>query len=740
MRVLPSPMVGPEAIASLTSSGAFRDLTPDQIAATAKSARLIDLSAGQDLMVEGSRPDHAFVLVSGSLEVTRDVAGVPIQLGIVSLPGTVIGEVAMLTGGARNATVRALQASTVVEIGRHDFGRLLDLDPAAARRVARDATRRIEETKLATFLARAFGTDDPGLMAELSRSCDWLRVEGGQVVFNQGEEADAAYVIVSGRVDVTAIRADGEEVRLGELGPGEVFGELGLIDDAPRSATVSTRRDSLLVRFPRPVFELLMEQRPRQMIDLARIIVRRATGSTRPSPGGLVMAVAVLSGEPEHEFTAELVRQLHLLEPTAHLWPDRIDDVLGRPGASAVELGDPAEIRLNRLLQEAELSNSVLVLETDPASTTWARRAIRQSDRVVVMCSTDPGPTDRQAAARLFAMAPVQARKVMVVAHASDAAHPSGSALLLSESGADQLIHIRRGWEPDVGRVARLLSGRAYGLVLGGGGARGFAHIGVYQALLELGVPIDWVGGSSIGSVFAATIASEYSPERMTSLAEHFFRGVLDYTIPVVSLVKGERIMKSIDGVYKGVDIEDLWRGFFCISTNLTRSRAEIHRTGPLSTALRASVAIPGVIPPVPWGEDLLVDGGVLDNLPVGPMRATLPFGTVIAVDVAPAVGPRSKGDFGMSVSGWKALMSKTGFHKGSAYPGIVAIILRSTIAGSSAQLESKIRHADLYLDLDLRGIAMLDFDTVRPVVKAGYEAALPRIAAWLEGNPPDPR
>ena len=447
------------------------------------------------------------------------------------------------------------------------------------------------------------------------------------------------------------------------------------------------------------------------------------------------MSVAMLSGETDHGLIAELASQLNHLEPTAHLWPDRIDEVLGKEGASGVNLGDPAEIRLIRLLQEAELSNSVLVLETESTPTSWAHRAIRQSDRVVLISSREPNATERSTAARLFAIAPFQARKVLVVAHSSDLAHPSGSADLLAQTGADELVHIRGGSSADLSRVARLLSGRAFGLVLGGGGARGFAHIGVYRALTEQGVPIDWVGGSSIGSVFAATIASDFSPDYITSLAEQFFHGILDYTIPVVSLVKGERIMKSIDGVWRGMDIEDLWRGFFCISTNLTRSRAEVHRIGAVSTAVRASVAIPGVIPPVPWGDDLLVDGGVLDNLPVGPMRAILPFGSIIAVDVAPPVGPRSKGDFGMSVSGWKALMSKTGLHKGAAYPGIVAILLRSTIAGSSAQLESKIRLADLYLDLDLRGIAMLDFDSVRPVVKAGYDAASPRIESWLEGT-----
>ena len=730
--------MGNEAIDRLEQSGAFPELTSKDLAQFGASARLVRIEAGDPLIVEGSQPDHAYVLISGSMEVTREVGGVPVELGVVDLAGSVIGEVAMLAGGTRNATVRARELSTVVEIDRADFGLILDHAPESARRVAKDATRRIEETKLAIFAARAFGTQDPGLISELSRTCEWLRVAGGEVVFKQDDEADAAYVILSGRVDVTATTIEGEEKRLAELGPGEVFGELGLIDSAPRAATVTTHRDCLLVRFPRPVFELLMDRRPRQMVEIARAIVRRTTNSSRPSPGGLVISVAGASGLDASRFTEDLVGQLALLETTTHLSPDRIDGILDRPGASEVGSGDPGEIRLIRLLQESELSSSVLVLETGRTQTNWSQRALRQSDRVVVVSSPEPDATERLAAAGLFSLAPPRARRVLLVVHEAAASHPSGSARLKGDTGADELIHVRHHDTADLARVARLISGHAYGLVLGGGGARGFAHIGVYQALTELGVPIDLVGGSSIGSVFAATIASELSPEQVTKLSEQFFRGVLDYTIPVVSLVKGERIMKSIDGVWRGIDIEDLWRGFFCISTNLTRSRPQVHRTGSVSHALRASVAIPGVIPPVPWGDDLLVDGGVLDNLPVGPMREMLPFGTIMAVDVAPAVGPRSKGDFGMSVSGWKALMSRAGLSRGRAFPGIVAILLRSTIAGSSSQLQEKIRHADLYLDLDLRGIPMLDFETVAPVVQAGYDADLPRIAAWLEGRARD--
>ena len=331
-----------EAIHHLERSGAFPELSGARLAGVALSARLAEVGAGEALITEGSQPDHAYVLISGSLEVSREVAGVPIQLGVINAPGSIIGEVAMLAGGTRNATVRGLQASTVVEIGREDFGRILDEAPEASRRVARDATRRIEETRLATFVARVFGTNDPGLLAELSRSCDWVRFEGGQVIFRQGDEADAAYVIVSGRVDVTAVSPDGEERRVGELGPGEVFGELGLIVNAARSATVTTRRDTLIVRFPRPVFELLMDRRPRQMFDVARAVVRRTAMTGRPAGGGLVISVAPLSGCDPHGFATELVAQLDLLYPTAHLWTDRVDEIIGRQGASEVEPGDPA--------------------------------------------------------------------------------------------------------------------------------------------------------------------------------------------------------------------------------------------------------------------------------------------------------------------------------------------------------------------------------------------------------------
>ncbi|MFP5330884.1 MAG: patatin-like phospholipase family protein, partial [Acidimicrobiia bacterium] len=227
--------------------------------------------------------------------------------------------------------------------------------------------------------------------------------------------------------------------------------------------------------------------------------------------------------------------------------------------------------------------------------------------------------------------------------------------------------------------------------------------------------------------------AMALTPDDAVDITDQLFRGLLDYTIPVVSLVKGEAITKA----YAEWEFEDLWRPFFCMSTNLTRSASVIHQRGEMVPVIRASVSIPGVMPPVPWGEDLLVDGGVLNNLPVDVMRTEVEDGAVIAVNVAPPVGPRAKGDMALSVSGWEALRGRAG--KGRAkYPGVTAMLMRTMIAGSVREQNRHIDSGiiDLYLDLDLRGISLLDFENVRPVAAAGYEAAMPKLEAWLASQP----
>ena len=209
--------------------------------------------------------------------------------------------------------------------------------------------------------------------------------------------------------------------------------------------------------------------------------------------------------------------------------------------------------------------------------------------------------------------------------HSSNLRVPIGrgsTAAIADRFGFDRVVQLRAGSTADLGRVARLVSGNATGLVLGGGGARGFAHLGVWRALAELGVEVDVIGGASIGAPLGAGMAMRIAPDEFIARAVELFHDLLDYTVPVVSLVKGARITRNIASVFGDIDVRDLWLPFFCVSTNLTRSRVEVHDRRDLATAIRASVAIPGIFPPVPFDGDLLVDGGVLNNLPCDVMRA----------------------------------------------------------------------------------------------------------------------
>jgi predicted acylesterase/phospholipase RssA len=201
--------------------------------------------------------------------------------------------------------------------------------------------------------------------------------------------------------------------------------------------------------------------------------------------------------------------------------------------------------------------------------------------------------------------------------------------------------------------------------------------------------------------------------------------------------LKAKRISANLNAVFGEMDIEDLWLPYFCVSTNLTKSRLEVHRRGELATAIRASIAIPGVLPPVPYGEDLLVDGGVLDNVPADVMRLDPSIGTVIASDVAPKQGPGTAVDYGMYLSGWDAAKNAV-LRRSSPYPGLGAVLVRTMVTSSEGRRAAMREDGttDLYLDLDIPGVGMLEFDKLHSTVEAGYRNARPRLEAWLASRP----
>ena len=384
-------------------------------------------------------------------------------------------------------------------------------------------------------------------------------------------------------------------------------------------------------------------------------------------------------------------------------------------------------------------------LTNDDAGRTPAHYLAIESDARFVLYVADADNAEwrsqcrRQADAWLLlarASAQPVADAEILVARASDAV-PTPEHLVLIHDGKPRLgaghrwhalrqgahlHHVRHA--SDIGRVARLLCGQSLGLVLSGGGARGFAHIGVIKALREAGFEIDVVGGTSIGAVIGAGIAADWSVEEMTETFRRCFydtNPLSDYTLPFVSLVSGRKASRLLQEAFGSRDIEDLPLPYFCMSSNLTTGKAATHRQGPLWQWLRASIAIPGLLSPVCMGGEVHVDGGVINNLPVDVMRG-MHQGEVIAVDIGGNYVIKSTIDEVDLPPIWQLA---TEWFRNRRRPKLSQILLRAGMVNSgSAALEAR-ELSTLLLTPPLDDIDLLEWKAFYRAIDRGYQHTL---------------
>ncbi len=694
-----------------------------------------DVVVGEVVIRHGRPADGLYRVLSGRLTATVRRGGVDVQLGVLE-PGDVAGEISLLAGGVSTATVTASQDTRVAFVPAATARIAVEKQPDAMQRLAAAAAERVDRNAVVMLLADITDTLALDELAAAAAELDLRRLRSGQTLVAEGDEADSAFLVVSGQLAVTVTDVDGAAHEVERLGRGQMVGEAALFDAARRTATVIAARDTVVAELRTEVFHRMLARDPATMARVTRLMVERMARQRQPSRPA-VSTLAVVTATPmlsARVVTTQVVEVLETFGPVAHVTAARVNTDLEHAGIADSSHDSPAGRRLVSHLHEVELAHEVTVLEVGTDAGEWSRTALGMADRVLVVVAADPTAAERDAVVETVARAGATTPVNAVVMHAEETNQPRGSAELRIALGVDRLLHARMGRREDLARATRITAGRAVGLTLGGGGARGFAHVGVQQVLRDRGVPIDIVAGSSIGSPIAGGMACGLLPDSFVPVLHRLFDGLLDYTVPVVSLVKGERITRSIEEQFAGWDFEDTWIPFVCVSTNLTRSRTRVHRSGPIAPAVRASVAIPGVLPPVPDGEDLLVDGGVLNNLPVDVLADEGVCGTIIAVDVAPPIGPRARSDFGLSVSGWSALRASVGRGR-SGYPGITSVLMRAMLVGSQRHLAAVLEDAnvDLLLELNLTGVGLLEFETVDPVVARGAELAAPLVDDWLD-------
>jgi len=588
--------------------------------------------------------------------------------------------------------------------------------------------------------------DSTDVLEQIETWLEWLTLGSGEILFRDGDPGDALYVVISGRIRVLSTGQNGREETPVEVGRGELLGELGVLTGAPRNATAKAIRDSELVRLSRAGLFALAKQHLEVMVRINTLLANRLTNqNSRCAQRNTAHTFTLLpcaAGTPLQTFGRELAEALARFGPTTYVTSAVLDEALG-PGAAQASLNDPRNAQIVSWLTELEIHHQYVVFEATPELSEWSRRCVRQADCVVLvgMAGAAPQPSAHETAL----LASGEQRTELVLLQSAGTVPWNAAAWLAARapgsshgsfSAARPHHLVRLGDGMDLLHLARRLTGRALGLVLSGGGARGFGHIGALRAIRELDLVVDAVGGTSMGAFMGAMYAAGMDDQVMYELAmQHGSRDtLLDRTLPFFSFYASHKVTSQIRKFLGNQTIEDLPLPFFCVSANLSKGHQMVHTSGPVWEAVRASMAAAPIFTPFLSGDDLLVDGGFLNNIPVDIMRPRPGIATVIGVDASPLSSKTQAYDFGPGISTWEALRYRfVPAYKQKRPPSLLAVFSQiMDINGMYRQTFVKDQ-ADLIVHLPLRGWGMLDFDDRAEIIETSYRAALTQLAAWKE-------
>lgn len=705
----------------------------------AAASEPLTVESGAVLFREGDPCDVVYVVIDGGLDVVMRPDGEDVIVGTLG-PGALCGEMQLLTGGRRTATVSARETTSLIAIGRAALEPLLEADLAFAQAWADLVRDRLRHNRLAALLPPLFGPLDDGTLDDIERHLTWVRLQRGEALLHEGDLSDDVYVLVSGRLLAVREGAAGPPTIVGDVRPGEIIGEMAFLAGEPRAASLYAARDGDLIRFSRPAFTYITETYPRVMRAITHLLIQRLRRSNQPRPPRQtptnVAVIALSPGVALDAFAHRLAQELAPYRTTAVLSSAGIDRLLGTPGIAQATGSDPNRLRLLACLDDQEEHHALTLYVADAQDTPWTTQCFRQADLVLLVADAhaDPALTALERQTVSAPLGRATQRRMLVLLHPDGRQRPTGTARWLAPREVERHVHLRRDRPTDFGRLARLLTGHAVGLVLGGGGARAAAHIGVLQALTERGVPIDLIGGTSAGGGLAAQYALGYDIAQMRAMN---WKGFVEnnparpYTLPITSLTASFRADALARSLYGDAWIEDLWTGFFCTSTDLSAGVLRIHQRGRLWKAIRATTALPGIFAPVVDEGHLLVDGGLLDNLPFTTMRA-LGAGVLILVDVSAGEALTTAYSHEEMPTSWQVARSWLNPVAPSLKVPTLLDILVRTVTVSSLEKHQQARDAaDLFLSPPVSDIGMLEFKAMRTLIQRGYEHTMERLASW---------
>ncbi|XP_070165429.1 neuropathy target esterase sws isoform X4 [Polyergus mexicanus] len=605
-----------EHLVQIATDAFVRELGIEDETVLKDKVQIREVPVGTYLMKEESHKDVALVYVlSGSLIVSQRVsegreAGQEVHM-FSAHQGEIVGGLAVLTGEPSFYTIRAKHPSRIALLSKSTFFAIMRDQPTVVLHVAHTVVRRLSP-----------------FVRQVDFALDWLFLESGRAVYRQGDESDSTFIVLSGRLRSVITYKNGKKEPVAEYGKGDMVGIVEMVTQTPRSTTVMAVRDSELAKLPEGLFNVIKLRYPIVVTRLINLLGHRilgtwqqahtknsndtqraaATVDARPAQVNFstVAIVSVSDDVPLTAFTYELYHSLCAIGSCLRLTSDVVRKTLG------TTIMEPAnEYRLTSWLAQQEDQHRISLYQCDSSYTLWTQRCVRQADCILIVGLGDRPPSIGRTEREIERLV-MRTQKELVLLHKEqNGQRPTNTVQWLNmRSWVSSHHHIqcpkrmftRRSQyrinelyskvfmsEPNVhsdfSRLARWLTGTSVGLVLGGGGARGAAHVGMLKAIIEAGIPIDMVGGVSIGAFMGALWCMEKNITTTTQKAREWskkmtqwWRQILDLTYPMTSMFSGKDFNNTIQQTFGDTYIEDLWLPYFTITTDITDSCMRTHR------------------------------------------------------------------------------------------------------------------------------------------------------------------
>lgn len=680
----------------------------------------VEFQRGEIIFQHGEVPNAFYIIVEGRVLLTAPAASGELEIIKNLSEGALVGEVGVLTRQIRTLTAQALNAVKLLKITKADYQTFRDKYAPSD-----DMATLVKTCKLFAVLS-----DDE--YTRLVSEFEKVRLVENEILFYQGEPSEGLFVVIHGRLLASLATASGIDKIVGTVERGETVGELGALSGQPRSLTIKAMSDCTLLKLSTEDFKNYCSRHPAILFEMVDALIARSQKTiSLLSERKSRRHIAVVAANP----TVPLDQFMIKLSKFGQSFSDVIifDDRHHKDKYEIVRLISEASNKKQTILYVLHEQHSLL---TDICH--------EYIDDVYIVAKFDAEPHFSGLALEFMdERVQLDLRRELVLLHDETTTVISETKRWLDKANFSLHHHMRENKVGDYQRLLRFMTGRAVGLVLGGGGARAWAEVGVIKALMEANIPIDAVGGTSAGAIVGSCYALQ---ENYDVMVEHVGKIVAatypafslkNFTWPIISLLSSKSGTQILRTLFAKVQIEDLWIPYFCISCNLNQKREVVHREGYLWEKLRRSASLPGIIPPVVKNGQLYMDGGLVNAVPTDVMRSILGHtNRVIAVNLSNLDGDSNLYNFPLIMGFKNTLLYKLGLgNRHYKFPRFFDTFINALQMGASSKERVNSLTADLLINPDLKNFSMLNLNLkhANTLIEIGYETTKKQLIKWKQ-------